>query len=77
MALVRRFAPLNRYTESNPYRGFELLPSALADEGVMPPSVSVPSSEMRFEFGENWTRFLALVNDQRILQAEKSLQNPV
>src|ERR1700676_3699798 len=27
----------------------------------------------RFEFGENWSRFLALIDDDRILQAERSL----
>jgi 2-polyprenyl-3-methyl-5-hydroxy-6-metoxy-1,4-benzoquinol methylase len=27
----------------------------------------------RFEFGENWTRFLAVLNDERIAQAERSL----
>jgi 2-polyprenyl-3-methyl-5-hydroxy-6-metoxy-1,4-benzoquinol methylase len=29
----------------------------------------------RFEFGENWSRFLARVDDLRIAEAEKSLQN--
>jgi len=29
----------------------------------------------RFAFGGNWERFLALLNDQRILDAEKSLQS--
>lgn len=28
----------------------------------------------RFEFGENWTRFLALLNDERIAEAEASLK---
>lgn len=28
----------------------------------------------RFSFGENWTRFLALINDKRIAAAEKSLR---
>jgi 2-polyprenyl-6-hydroxyphenyl methylase/3-demethylubiquinone-9 3-methyltransferase len=28
----------------------------------------------RFEFGKNWSRFLALVNDKRIEEAEKSLK---
>src|SRR5688572_18293787 len=28
----------------------------------------------RFEFGENWSRFLALVDENRIAEAEKSLQ---
>ena len=29
----------------------------------------------RFEFGENWTRFLSLLNDQRIALAEQSLRD--
>ena len=33
----------------------------------------IPQSE-RFGFGENWTRFLALVDESRILAAEQSLQ---
>ena len=28
----------------------------------------------RFEFGANWTRFLNVLNDDRIHQAEKSLR---
>ncbi|MBV9211760.1 MAG: class I SAM-dependent methyltransferase, partial [Acidobacteria bacterium] len=28
----------------------------------------------RFEFGANWSRFLSLLNDQRIAQAESSLK---
>jgi 2-polyprenyl-6-hydroxyphenyl methylase/3-demethylubiquinone-9 3-methyltransferase len=32
-------------------------------------------SGARFEFGENWSRFLALLNEDRIREAEKSLQN--
>src|SRR6266540_6436628 len=28
----------------------------------------------RFEFGKNWQRFLSLLNDQRIAEAERSLQ---
>lgn len=32
-------------------------------------------SGMRFEFGENWTRFLSVLDDERIRQAELSLQN--
>src|SRR5919112_3443292 len=28
----------------------------------------------RFEFGENWSRFLAVLDDARIRKAEKSLQ---
>jgi 2-polyprenyl-3-methyl-5-hydroxy-6-metoxy-1,4-benzoquinol methylase len=29
----------------------------------------------RFEFGKNWTRFLALIDEERIIQAEESLKN--
>jgi 2-polyprenyl-3-methyl-5-hydroxy-6-metoxy-1,4-benzoquinol methylase len=29
----------------------------------------------RFEFGENWTRFLALLDDRRIAEAEQSLRD--
>jgi 2-polyprenyl-6-hydroxyphenyl methylase/3-demethylubiquinone-9 3-methyltransferase len=32
-------------------------------------------SGARFEFGENWSRFLTLLNEDRIVEAEKSLQN--
>ena len=28
----------------------------------------------RFEFGENWTRFLSVLDDQRIAEAEASLR---
>jgi len=30
--------------------------------------------ELRFEFGENWTRFLKVVNEERITRAESSLR---
>ena len=30
--------------------------------------------EHRFEFGKNWQRFLSVLNEERILEAEKSLQ---
>lgn len=32
------------------------------------------SSGERFEFGKNWTRFLALLNEKRIVEAENSLK---
>ena len=32
-------------------------------------------SGTRFEFGENWSRFLALLNEDRIVEAENSLKN--
>lgn len=28
----------------------------------------------RFKFGENWSRFLKVLNDERIFEAEKSLK---
>ena len=31
------------------------------------------SAEDRFEFGDNWSRFLNIVNDDRIHEAERSL----
>jgi SAM-dependent methyltransferase len=31
------------------------------------------ASDTRFEFGANWSRFLALVNDERIAEGERSL----
>ena len=31
-------------------------------------------AEGRFEFGENWLRFLAVVDDRRIAEAESSLK---
>jgi 2-polyprenyl-3-methyl-5-hydroxy-6-metoxy-1,4-benzoquinol methylase len=36
-------------------------------------AAEVESGE-RFEFGKNWARFLALLNDKRIAEAEKSLR---
>lgn len=36
-------------------------------------SAEVESGE-RFEFGKNWTRFLEILNENRIVQAEKSLR---
>ncbi len=33
------------------------------------------ASGQRFEFGKNWTRFLRLLNDDRILTAEESLRD--
>lgn len=35
--------------------------------------MSVPSTAARFEFGENWNRFLSVVNQDRIGQAEARL----
>jgi 2-polyprenyl-3-methyl-5-hydroxy-6-metoxy-1,4-benzoquinol methylase len=34
-----------------------------------------PSSETRFAFGENWSRFLGVLDDQRIEDAEESLRS--
>jgi len=33
------------------------------------------SSETRFAFGKNWQRFLKVLNDERIMEAESSLRN--
>ncbi len=32
------------------------------------------AGKQRFEFGANWNRFLAVLNDERIAQAEESLK---
>ena len=37
-------------------------------------NVTASSSKRQFEFGKNWRRFLALVDDRRIAQAEMSLK---
>ena len=34
---------------------------------------ALPERDARFEFGENWTRFLTLLDDRRIVEAEASL----
>src|SRR5258708_19850875 len=39
----------------------------------MPQFVEEVARGERFEFGRNWARFLALVDEQRIVQAEVSL----
>src|SRR5438270_3479135 len=33
------------------------------------------TSETRFAFGKNWQRFLKVLNDERIIEAENSLRN--
>ncbi len=35
---------------------------------------SMDETGVRFEFGENWTRFLTILDDQRISEAERSLK---
>lgn len=35
---------------------------------------NMPNDERRFAFGKNWARFLELLNDERIAEAEKSLK---
>src|SRR5258706_12781577 len=40
----------------------------------MPQFVEEVARGERFEFGRNWARFLAVVDEQRILQAEASLR---
>src|SRR3954453_4500156 len=70
--LVRRFAkPLYveiRIEGSNPSpsgkKSFDLMTSA-----------TLPKDKARFEFGENWSRFLALVDEPRIVEAERSLRD--
>src|SRR6266705_206787 len=37
-------------------------------------SQHVAPSEVRFAFGENWTSFIAELDEPRILEAERSLQ---
>ena len=41
-------------------------------------AMSLPLTEMargeRFEFGKNWSRFLAVLDEDRILKAEQSLK---
>jgi 2-polyprenyl-6-hydroxyphenyl methylase/3-demethylubiquinone-9 3-methyltransferase len=34
-----------------------------------------PMKNQRFEFGKNWQRFLSMLNEERISEAEKSLKN--
>lgn len=40
----------------------------------MKQDVKEDSNDKRFEFGENWSRFLAVLNEERILEAEESLK---
>lgn len=42
--------------------------------GVMTSHKQEIESGARFEFGENWTRFLGLLNEDRIVEAENSLK---
>jgi 2-polyprenyl-6-hydroxyphenyl methylase/3-demethylubiquinone-9 3-methyltransferase len=35
------------------------------------------TAEQRFEFGRNWRRFLSVLNDERIAEAERSLEDKV
>jgi len=35
----------------------------------------VKNDNLRFGFGENWTRFLSVLNEERIIEAEKSLKH--
>lgn len=37
-------------------------------------TTSVHTDESRFGFGKNWGRYLALVDDERIASAEKTLK---
>lgn len=40
----------------------------------MPRNTSVPTDDVRFAFGDNWRAFLGGLNENRIIEAEKSLQ---
>ncbi len=40
---------------------------------MMPAEQNI-AKENRFQFGKNWTKFLRVLNDERIAEAEKSLQ---
>jgi 2-polyprenyl-6-hydroxyphenyl methylase/3-demethylubiquinone-9 3-methyltransferase len=52
-------------------------------EDVSERSMTVPAldygeqiaSDLRFEFGENWKKFLATITEERILEAERSLRS--
>jgi 2-polyprenyl-3-methyl-5-hydroxy-6-metoxy-1,4-benzoquinol methylase len=52
----------------------------LKERSIMEMTASITShkqeieSGARFEFGENWSRFLALLNEDRIIEAENSLK---
>src|SRR5437588_10603074 len=39
----------------------------------MTPPVAARSHDVRFPFGKNWTRFLSLLDEERIVEAERSL----
>lgn len=41
---------------------------------VSPPNSTVVSSDLRFEFGRNWRRFLSTLNDERIAAAMTALK---
>lgn len=48
--------------------------SLRADETALNAHAGEVSRGERFEFGKNWSRFLALLNDERIVAAENSLK---
>ena len=43
-------------------------------ENPYPDHTAEVQSGDRFQFGENWTRFLSLMNDERIAEAETTLR---
>ena len=45
----------------------------LREDGVGGHARAVAAGE-RFEFGKNWSRFLAVLDDERIVKAEESLR---
>ena len=56
------------------------MPSSSASEPVVPGSLAAAhaaevASRERFEFGENWQRFLRVVNEERIRRAEDALRS--
>jgi len=40
-----------------------------------PPPTAIEGEQRRFEFGENWARFLNVVDEVRVTEAERSLQS--
>ena len=44
-----------------------------AEEVPLPDAASAPGTRDRFPFGRNWASFLGVLNEERILEAERSL----
>src|SRR5512146_3278446 len=47
--------------------------NGLREDGIGGHARAVAAGE-RFEFGKNWSRFLAVLDDERIVKAEESLR---